>query len=182
MAFKLEIPDKPYAGVIFDNDGTLADSMPLHYQAWLETVRRQVAGFDWPVELFYSMAGMNVHETINRLNTIKGCELDPYQAEKDKLEIFERLAPQVQPITPVVNYARELKAKGIPIAVGTGAHRVDAILTLKAIGADDHLRRSRNPGRGQEWQTRPGNLAPLRPADGGRSEPMSCARRRRARH
>ncbi len=137
MAFTLEIPNKTYAGVIFDNDGTLADSMPLHYQAWLDAVHRQNPDLEWPVELFYSMAGMNVHETVNRLNTILGTSLDPYQAEKDKLEIFERISHQVEPIPPVVAYARELKERGIPIAVGTGAHRVDAILTLEAIGAED---------------------------------------------
>jgi HAD superfamily hydrolase (TIGR01509 family) len=137
MAFTLEIPEKSYAGVIFDNDGTLADSMPLHYEAWLQTVHRQIPGFEWPIELFYSLAGMNVHETINRLNAIKGTEFDPYQAEKDKLEIFEQKSHLLEPIPPVVNYARELKARGTPIAVGTGAHRVDAILTLKAIGAYD---------------------------------------------
>ena len=35
---KLEIPDGNFAGYIFDLDGTLVDTMPLHYYAWDEAM------------------------------------------------------------------------------------------------------------------------------------------------
>ena len=33
-----------YEGFLFDCDGTLADSMPLHFQAWTETLTRKLRG------------------------------------------------------------------------------------------------------------------------------------------
>ena len=35
----LNIPPGEFAGYIFDCDGTLADTMPLHYQAWVAALR-----------------------------------------------------------------------------------------------------------------------------------------------
>ena len=37
---QLEIPAGDFAGYIFDCDGTLVDTMPLHYRAWDEAMRR----------------------------------------------------------------------------------------------------------------------------------------------
>lgn len=137
--WQLQLPDRPYAAYLFDCDGTLADSMPIHYQAWLKAVRNQIADFDWPLDFFYSMAGMNVFETVKRLNQRFGVELDPYLAEADKLAIFEEMSATVQPIPSVVEFASSLAEAGTPRAVGTGAHRVDAEITLKTIGARDYF-------------------------------------------
>ena len=34
MKKRVDLPEKKYEGYIFDLDGTLVDSMPLHYRAW----------------------------------------------------------------------------------------------------------------------------------------------------
>jgi len=136
MNWTFEIPEKHYAGYIFDCDGTLADSMPIHYQSWLFAVRRQVPGLEWPMDLFYSMAGLNVHETVNRLNEHFNTAIDWKKAELDKLAHFETVSHRIRPIMPVLEFARSLAQKGIPRSVGTGAHRADARQTLRAIGAD----------------------------------------------
>lgn len=137
MAWTFTPPEKEYGGYLFDCDGTLADSMPLHYQAWLQAVRIQIPDFEWPEPLFYSMAGLNVSESVKRLNDSFHISLDPIRIEADKLAIFQTIAHRIEPIPPIVQFARYLHSVGKPIAIGTGAHRVDAEQTLTAIGVRD---------------------------------------------
>ncbi len=49
-------PEKRYQGYIFDCDGTLAHSMPIHYLAWKKAVGE--AGGQIPEDLFYSLGGV----------------------------------------------------------------------------------------------------------------------------
>ena len=64
----LKIPSGDFQGVIFDCDGTLADSMPVHYRAWVEAFKLHHAKFDFPWELFYSMAGTGLEDAVVMLN------------------------------------------------------------------------------------------------------------------
>ena len=137
MPWKLQVPERPYAAYLFDCDGTLADSMPIHYEAWVAAIRQQIPEFEWPLDFFYSMAGVNVHETVRRLNERFSVEIDPETAEADKLAGFEKVSASIEPIPSVVAFARDLATRNVPRAIGTGAHRVDAEQTLKAVGAWD---------------------------------------------
>jgi beta-phosphoglucomutase-like phosphatase (HAD superfamily) len=67
---KLEIPARPFQAYLFDCDGTIADSMPLHYIAWKQALSEQ--GCDFPEDLFYQWGGMPVHEIISTLNQRQG--------------------------------------------------------------------------------------------------------------
>src|SRR5436190_2602073 len=49
-------PPPGTAGLIFDCDGTLADTMPAHYKAWTSMLDRY--GIPFPEERFYAMGGM----------------------------------------------------------------------------------------------------------------------------
>jgi beta-phosphoglucomutase-like phosphatase (HAD superfamily) len=49
----LVIPTRAFGGYIFDCDGTLADTMPLHYRAWTRIVTE--LGGSFPKELFYQL-------------------------------------------------------------------------------------------------------------------------------
>ena len=40
MKKRVDLPEKKYEGYIFDLDGTLVDSMPLHYKAWRKALAR----------------------------------------------------------------------------------------------------------------------------------------------
>jgi beta-phosphoglucomutase-like phosphatase (HAD superfamily) len=54
---KLEIPPGDFAGYIFDLDGTLVDTMPLHYRAWDQAMRAVGLKVTLDEELFYSLGG-----------------------------------------------------------------------------------------------------------------------------
>ncbi len=119
-------------GLIFDCDGTLVDTMPLHYQAWLEYVQKFKAHF--PEDLFYDLAGAPSEKITEVLNEKFGYQLDPQRTAKEKEKLFlEKYLPQAQPIEPVIAIAREYKGK-LPLAVATGGIPPVVKSALKAIG------------------------------------------------
>ena len=65
----LEIPPH-IRGLVFDCDGTIADTMPLHYEAWSQALREH--GHDFPEALFYEMAGIPTARIIELLNERHG--------------------------------------------------------------------------------------------------------------
>ena len=137
MPFELKIPEREYGGYIFDLDGTLADSMNYHFTAWTDAVRAQGFDIDWSRELFNTMAGMNVRETVDRINRHFGISLDARRTAREKIRRYEELAPNLKPVPPVYRFAKEVYEKNLARAVGTGAPRLDALATLDAIDAHD---------------------------------------------
>ena len=118
-------------GLVFDCDGTIADTMPLHYKAW-----QQVLGKDsdkFPEALFYELAGMPTLDIIHLLNERHGCHLDPEETRQRKSEAFLRLLPEVRPVKPVVELIRAYAGK-YPMAVATSGTRSSCIKTLDALG------------------------------------------------
>lgn len=119
-------------GLIFDNDGTLAHTMPMHYQAWLETVRAY--GGDFPEDLFYQLAGVPSDTIVALLNEKFGYTLDPAQVSEAKETTFtEKYIHQVQPIEPVVAVVYDYHGK-LPMAVATGGIPRVANQILEVIG------------------------------------------------
>lgn len=117
--------------LVFDCDGTLADSMPAHFVAWTDALRPH--GLVFTEERFYAFAGMSTRQIITRLAREQGIEVDVDAVARDKDEQFLRHVEEVRPIEPVVAIAREFRARG-PMAVATGNVRRLAEATLGAIG------------------------------------------------
>ena len=69
---KLKLPEGPFKAYLFDCDGTIVDSMPLHYVAWKTVLAEWGCKFD--EELFYSWGGMPVAEIIAALNVREGLD------------------------------------------------------------------------------------------------------------
>ena len=139
-------------GLIFDCDGTLADTMPAHMRTWAETLKNH--GVDCPVLFLESLRGMPAEEIVAVLNEKCGLTLDAREvAEEKNRRVFEELK-YVKAIDPVAVVARDYKGK-LPMAVASGGTRVNVLRTLKAIGladvfdavitADDHLKPKPNP-------------------------------------
>ena len=79
---KLEIPAGPFQAYLFDCDGTIADSMPLHYMAWRSALAEW--GCDFPEDLFYAWGGLPVTEIISRLNERQGLEMPVARVTEEK--------------------------------------------------------------------------------------------------
>ena len=124
-----------FKGFIFDLDGTLADTMPIHYMACQFVCNKR--GFDFPESYFYEEAGKPTLEVfrnlISKLN-IKGVDGTDLGIEKESK--FLQLLSLVKPIEIVAKIALSYKGK-IPMAIGSGGQRKSVELTLKAIGFND---------------------------------------------
>ena len=120
--------------LIFDCDGTLADSMPLHYLAWQETVN--TFGGQFPEKLFYDTGGMPSEQIVVVLNETFGYHLDPHQTAAEKESRFLQHIADIKPIQPVVAIAKEYHGR-LPMAVATGGVLNVAQQVLGAIGLAD---------------------------------------------
>jgi beta-phosphoglucomutase-like phosphatase (HAD superfamily) len=114
--------------LIFDCDGTLADTMPLHWRAW--QVVAQKHGLRFPEDRFYSLGGVPARDILKMLSQEQGLPLDPLAVSQEKEAAYIPFLPQVQEIGVVANIAREHYGV-IPMAVASGgiAPHVNAVLT-----------------------------------------------------
>src|SRR4051794_35701036 len=106
--------------VIFDCDGTLADTMPLHYRAWAETLAG--TGVEMSEVLFYELGGVGTEEIVRILNARDGTQLPVAETAAAKEQRYELLLPQAPAIRPVVALARALCGR-LPLAVASGGIR-----------------------------------------------------------
>jgi beta-phosphoglucomutase-like phosphatase (HAD superfamily) len=110
-----------YDGFIFDCDGTLADSMPVHYRAWLTVLERHLGRP--PVEvtwtLFQTYGGVAGHALVQEWNRDFHYRLPVEETVQAKARAFLLLLHEVQPIPDVLALLKEL-APGARIAVASG--------------------------------------------------------------
>lgn len=125
----LTLPDHPFKAFIFDCDGTLVDSMPLHYQAWVASLNHHAAPFDFTEDYFYSKAGVREQDVVKLLNAQHGTAVDPDAVADYKAALFETLIPQVQQVRPVADLARSMHGKiAMSVASGSEEHIVRGCL------------------------------------------------------
>lgn len=117
----MDIDVKKIKGLIFDLDGTLADTMPLHLEAWNEVGTRH--GLALSPQDNQDTAGMATEEIVRHFNKERNLNVDPEQfaIEKENFFINEKL-PQVQAYKPIAAFICELHGK-MPLAIGTGSTR-----------------------------------------------------------
>jgi beta-phosphoglucomutase-like phosphatase (HAD superfamily) len=106
--------------IIFDCDGTLADTMPLHWRAWQVIAHRHQ--FTLPIDRFYSLGGVPSRDILKMLRAEQGLAFDPLTVAHEKDAEYLPLIDQVEPINTVVGVAREHHGK-IPLAVASGGTR-----------------------------------------------------------
>ncbi|WP_297091469.1 beta-phosphoglucomutase family hydrolase [uncultured Draconibacterium sp.] len=132
---KLEIDPKA-KGLIFDLDGTLADTMPVHFVAYQKILGKY--GVDYSAKMFLSLAGVPAVETIERINEVYGTDLNAKEVGHEKEAEYERMMHQMKPIEPVIELVMKYH-KQLPMAVGTGGYKRLALKTLEIIGLKDYL-------------------------------------------
>lgn len=141
--------------LIFDCDGTLADTMPVHYRCWVAMLAEH--GLELSPPQFYAMAGMTSVASIERLAAEQGVPLAPGQAVDmavDKEHRYLACLDEVRPIPEVLAIATAYRGV-LPLGVGSGGERWVLERTLRTIGvwdwmdavvgADDTERHKPNP-------------------------------------
>jgi HAD superfamily hydrolase (TIGR01509 family) len=125
--------ERDFAGFIFDCDGTIADSMPLHLRAWRAALAAHGATFDFTWDLHMRRAGKALEVIVEELNTQFGTRLDPNAVARAQREIYLELLPMVQPVKPVVDLIMSLAGRR-RMAVASGSDLGSVRGTLRALG------------------------------------------------
>jgi beta-phosphoglucomutase-like phosphatase (HAD superfamily) len=125
-------------GLIFDCDGTLADTMPLHWRAWQVIAARYHIHF--PRDRFYSLGGVPSRDILRLLSAEQGLALDHLAVAREKEAEYLPLIAQVEPINTVVGVARQNYGR-IPLAVASGGTRKSIGQVLEHLGLE-HLFRT----------------------------------------
>ncbi|MBD0261169.1 MAG: HAD family phosphatase [Tolypothrix sp. Co-bin9] len=120
----------PYAALIFDCDGTLADTILLHFQTWAAAMRP--FGFELTKEWFYQQTGLSATELIKTINDTFSHELDPLLVTANKEKLYRELMHTVKEIRAVTDIVRTHYGK-IPMAVASGSNRSVVEATLNVI-------------------------------------------------
>ena len=126
--------NQPISALIFDCDGTLADTMPLHFLAWQSTLARY--GFTFDEDHFYSLAGQPTDKIVEQLARQQSISVDAVQVSHEKEQAFLERIGDVQPIQPIVDVALEHRGT-MPMGVGSGGMRDVVQQILDVIGLGD---------------------------------------------
>jgi len=121
--------------LIFDCDGTLADSMPLHMDSWAKAFAD--FGESYRPQFLDPLKGMNEVKIVQLYNKEFNSDLNAKQLIEAKHRYFQEKAHLIQPIEPVVQIAKKYAGK-LPLAVVSGGQRENVLSTLSGLGLN-HL-------------------------------------------
>ncbi len=128
--------DQTHQALIFDCDGTLTDSMPIHYVAWRTTLARH--GIEFPEDRFYEMGGIPTDKIIEILSLEQGVVGDVAAIAAEKERAFLETIGDVEPNRPVCEIAIGHHRR-MPMAVASGGIRSVVIDQLIRIAMRDYF-------------------------------------------
>lgn len=135
MSEAMWLPPAGTRGLIFDCDGTLADTMPVHYVAWTDMLTRH--GIPFPETRFYELGGVPTAQIIRILSQEYGVPVDDVDAMvQEKETAFLEKLHAVKPIEKVIHVAKYHRGK-LPIAVASGGYRETVSRTLDLLNIRD---------------------------------------------
>jgi beta-phosphoglucomutase family hydrolase len=131
---RLTLPDGDFKAYLFDCDGTVADSMPIHYIAWVRALGEYGATFT--EEQFYGWGGLPAVAVIERLNAEQGLAMAAALVSEHKEEYYYAMLPELKPVAEVLEHVLEAHGR-IPTAIVSGSTRESVEATLTTLGLMD---------------------------------------------
>lgn len=131
---KLKIPAGTFRAYLFDCDGTIVDSMPLHYIAWTKALAEWNCPFD--EQLFYSWGGKPPMEIVTELNKMHALNMPVETVAEHKENYYYALLPQLQLVAEVLEHIDAMHGR-IPFAVVSGSSRESITKSLNTVGLLD---------------------------------------------
>ncbi|MGC2530521.1 MAG: HAD-IA family hydrolase [Candidatus Acidiferrum sp.] len=127
---KLKLPQGTFGAYLFDCDGTIVDSMPLHYVAW----KKALGEWDCPFEegLFYAWGGRPTTEIVATLNQNHRLNMPVESVAGRKEELYFELLPQLRAVPEVLEHI-EAQHGRIPFAVVSGSARDSVTASLDVL-------------------------------------------------
>ncbi|MEU8003545.1 HAD family phosphatase [Catellatospora sp. NPDC049111] len=132
----LPLPPGEFRAYLFDCDGTVADSMPLHYRAWSQAVGEW--GCDFPEDLFYAWGGRTVPDIIADLNATRGLAMPVAEVDERREGLYQQLLPQLTAVPEVLAHIEDAYGR-IPFAVVSGGARASVSASLTTLGLLDRF-------------------------------------------
>ena len=129
---KLEIHPSAKA-LIFDLDGTLSDSLPVHIASWHSVCEKLNCTFD--ERILVEMTGAPTISFAERIKREQNLEIDAEDLVTMKQMEFRKNINQIKPHDAVIDLMKNAHGK-IPMAVGTGASRQSAMLQMQELEID----------------------------------------------
>ena len=136
MLMKLTLPAGSFRAYLFDCDGTIVDSMPLHYIAWKKALAEW--NCDYEEALFYSWGGRPIREIIALLNEKNGLNMPVEEVAHTKEGYYLELLPTLKAIPEVIEHI-EAQHGRIPFAVVSGSRRESVVGSLNALNLLDRF-------------------------------------------
>ncbi|HXE32897.1 MAG TPA: HAD family phosphatase [Verrucomicrobiae bacterium] len=127
---KLKLPAGSFNAYLFDCDGTIVDSMPLHYVAWKRALREWNCEFR--EELFYAWGGRPTAEIIATLNHSQGLSMPVEDVASRKEEFYFKMLPELKAVPEVLEHIEAQRGR-IPFAVVSGSARDSVTASLEAL-------------------------------------------------
>jgi HAD superfamily hydrolase (TIGR01509 family) len=127
---KLNLPPGNFRAYLFDCDGTIADSMPLHYVAWSKALGEQGCAF--AEDEFYSWGGRSVNDIIASLNARHGLAMPLEEVSRRKEEVYYASLAQLEVVPEVLEHIHARHGH-IPFAVVSGSTRESVVASLEAL-------------------------------------------------
>ncbi|QOC91326.1 HAD family hydrolase [Micromonospora craniellae] len=132
----LPLPLGEFQAYLFDCDGTIVDSMPLHYTAWRQALDEWKCAF--PEDLFYAWAGRPTLDIVDALNQQQGLNMPVDTVVARREEHYQRLLPTAAGIPGVLHHIEAAHGR-IPFAVVSGSTREAVTASLDALGILDRF-------------------------------------------
>ena len=123
-------PTAPYKALIFDCDGTLADTLPVHFQTWVKSL--QAVGVDISKDWYYKYCGTSAEEMLQLLMDLSDYQFDTAPVIAERQALYRSLIITVKEVQAVADIVRAHHSK-IPMAVASGGERAVLEATLDNI-------------------------------------------------
>ncbi|HUO33878.1 MAG TPA: HAD family phosphatase [Candidatus Acidoferrum sp.] len=133
---KLALPPGEFHAYLFDCDGTIADSMPLHYIAWKKALGEWNCVFE--EKLFYEWGGMPTAEIVSNLNRMQGQNMPVERVIRRKEDLYMESLPQLKAVPEVLEHI-EAEYGRIPFAVVSGSTRESVTASLTSLNLLDRF-------------------------------------------
>jgi HAD superfamily hydrolase (TIGR01509 family) len=133
---QLPLPEGAFKAYLFDCDGTIADSMPLHYVAWNDILTEYGASF--PETTFYAWGGRPIRDILDTLNREQNLKMPVEDVARRKEAMYFELLHELKAVPEVLEHILEAHGR-IPFAVVSGSARESVLASLTALGISDRF-------------------------------------------
>lgn len=132
---KLTLPSGDFKAYLFDCDGTIVDSMPLHYVAWTKALA-EYGCTSFTEELFYAWGGLPVTVVVEELSKRDGLTIPLEEFAHRKESLYYELIHELKAVPEVLEEIHRMHG-AVPFAVVSGSTRESVVKSLEALGILD---------------------------------------------